>query len=240
MNKKTLSILGLIFVGLTIILISIFSSKGGVDNGGVDNGGVDNGGVDNGGVDNGGVDNGGVDDKGPASNCDGDCKKWLDAHNKYRDYDHQLTWDVDLAEQSKQYASKLNGNIEFQHGDMVNKNCTGSHKQGGRKCGQNLEKAPSPVPAGYAVDRWYAECKDYKKSPFTAKQFKEAGEVFHYTQVVWKGSKKVGCGMVGNVSACLYDNGNILGTFDDNAPPGQCNVKHHGYKSGDGTFDKKL
>lgn len=165
-------------------------------------------------------------------------RAWLDAHNKYRD--SPLVWDANLAAQAKDYAGQLNSAGHIQHGDMCNPNCTGSQCSGGQKCGQNLEQSHGSVPAGSAVDRWYAECPGYKSPPSTPAEFNSQGEVFHYTQVVWKGTKKVGCGMVGNVSNCLYDRGNLLGDFPGNVPPpGTCGGAHSSFKSGIGTFDKK-
>ena len=80
----------------------------------------------------------------------------------------------------------------------------------------------------------------YKSPPSTPAEFNSQGEVFHYTQVVWKGVKKVGCGMVGNVSNYLYDRGNLLGDFPGNVPPpGTCGGAHSSFKSGIDTFDKK-
>ena len=72
MNKKTLAIVALMAVGLTIILIAVFYGGGGGNGGG--SGGGDHGG-------NGGGSGGTKPDK----DCDGDCQAWLDAHNKYRD-----------------------------------------------------------------------------------------------------------------------------------------------------------
>jgi hypothetical protein len=237
MNKKTLAIVGLMAVGLTIILIAVFYGDHGGNGGG--SGGGDHGGNGggSGGGDHGG-NGGGSGGTKPDKDCDGDCQAWLDAHNKYRD--SPLVWDANLAAQAKDYAGQLNSAGHIQHGDMCNPNCTGSQCSGGQKCGQNLEQSPGPVPAGSAVDRWYAECPGYKSPPSTPAEFNSQGEVFHYTQVVWKGAKKVGCGMVGNVSNCLYDRGNLLGDFPGNVPPpGTCGGAHSSFKSGIDTFDKK-
>jgi hypothetical protein len=66
-----------------------------------------------------------------------------------------------------------------------------------------------------AVDNWYAECPKY-----TGGFSENAG---HYTQLMWKGAKEVGCAAVGDIAACLYDQGNIIGEFAQNVPPpGKC------------------
>jgi hypothetical protein len=163
---------------------------------------------------------------------------WLNAHNKYRGDNNKLSWDFDLAKQAESYATKLSNSNSFAHGDLCNKNCTGSACAGGSKCGQNLEKASGKVVIGQAVDRWYNECSNYKLAPTTPEEFRSQGEVFHYTQVVWKDAKKVGCGTVGGISNCLYDRGNILGNFSDNVPPpGICRGVQNSFESGSGVFD---
>lgn len=64
-----------------------------------------------------------------------------------------------------------------------------------------------------AVLAWESEKADYHYGTFTGKSYKPIG---HYTQVVWKGSSKLGCGQAlcnGNlIVACNYDPpGNYLG-----------------------------
>lgn len=208
MNKNNLIITGLFVTGLTLIMVSFII-----------------------------VNNREKVTSPPLPNgCDSDCQAWLDAHNKYRDT--PLTWDTNLASQAKEYSGKLNSIGSIHHGDLCNPNCTGSSCSGGHTCGQNLEQSPEPVDAGSAVDRWYNECSMYKSPPTTPGEFNKQGEVFHYTQVVWKGTKKVGCGMVGNVSSCLYDRGNLLGDFHENVPPpGTCKGIQHSFQSGLGIFD---
>ena len=78
--------------------------------------------------------------------------------------------------------------------------------------------------AGYLgtkpVDAWYDEIKDYDfaKSEFTS-------GTGHFTQVVWKNSKQVGCGVAcGSNDYCYvtcnyYPGGNYLGQFKTNVLP---------------------
>jgi pathogenesis-related protein 1 len=66
---------------------------------------------------------------------------------------------------------------------------------------------------GDAVDSWVSEKKDYRGGALTSSNWHGAG---HYTQIVWRGSKELGCaktvckGMV--IVVCNYDPpGNVLG-----------------------------
>lgn len=160
--------------------------------------------------------------------CDNICHDWLEAHNKYRrvvGYT-DLIWDSDFAKQSKDYAEQLNNSGEFKHGNYNNKKCVGPDNN----CGQNLEKVTyygnsNITTNSKAVDNWYNECSNYTKIPINGNDMN--GPKFgHYTQIMWKNAKKVGCASVGGISACLYDVGNILGEFEYNVPvPGnQCNT----------------
>lgn len=72
-----------------------------------------------------------------------------------------------------------------------------------------------------AVDSWYSEVKDVVWSSDGKYQGK-TGVVGHLTQLLWKGTTKVGCGMaaspgVGTVTVCRYDPpGNYLRRYADN------------------------
>jgi uncharacterized protein YkwD len=100
-------------------------------------------------------------------------KEALAAHNKFRALHHAppLVWDNTLANYALRYASQC----QFQHS-------SGSY-------GENLA-------AGYpsiteAVTAWHAEGDQY---PYDKPGFYTS--TGHFTQMVWKGSKKVGCGYV--------------------------------------------
>ena len=158
---------------------------------------------------------GGVDNGGSSVEDNMSSKKWLLAHNKYRT-DNPLLWDDNLASQSKNYTNTLQQTSQFNHGDKCNKNCRGSVCPGGKTCGQNLEKSTPSTSPSQSVDNWYNEKKLYNGKCDTDPQSCENSG--HYTQVVWKDTKKVGCGISdnGQISACLYDIGNIIGEFNDN------------------------
>ncbi|KAF8933757.1 hypothetical protein BGZ58_006129 [Dissophora ornata] len=119
----------------------------------------------------------------------------LDTHNKYRAL-HQappLTWNS----KSATYGQKWLQQCKFEHS-------AGPH-------GENLA-------AGYpnfksAINAWYNEVKDYK---YSKPGF--SGQTGHFTQVVWKSTKTVGCakkfcpGSNWYIYICEYDPpGNIVG-----------------------------
>jgi len=84
--------------------------------------------------------------------------------------------------------------------------------------------------AGYdspesAIKAWVDEESQYS---YSAGQF-DMG-TGHFTQVVWKGAKKVGCasydcngkgGTPGKFFTCNYDTGNVVGQFVENVSPKQ-------------------
>jgi hypothetical protein len=81
-----------------------------------------------------------------------------------------------------------------------------------------------PVPA--ASDSWYGEIKDYNFDDLAANATKTVG---HFTQLVWKGSVKIGAGRVcGSEDNTWHDTyiavnfapaGNMAGAYKDNVLP---------------------
>merc|ERR1712039_843832 len=62
-----------------------------------------------------------------------------------------------------------------------------------------------------AVDLWYDEIK-YTNGGLTSAFSSNTG---HYTQVVWKDSTHLGCGIEGTLLVCQYGKaGNVMGQFD--------------------------
>jgi hypothetical protein len=200
---------------ITLIVLRVRGSNGG---GGGSNGGGSNGGGSNGGRNGGGRNGGGSNGGGSNGGGGSDPNGWVSEHNKYRQPAHSLAWDSDLAAQSLAYANQLASSRAFKHGDMCNPVCRGSNCGGGRTCGQNLEIAiPSTSPI-QAVGNWYAEKSKYRGGcDSNPSACADAG---HYTQLVWKNAKKVGCGISDNsqIAACLYDIGNEIGQFSENVP----------------------
>lgn len=125
-----------------------------------------------------------------------------EAHNKFRRRTAgglpDLAWDEEVAAYAQRWAEYLkqaNG-------------CRMMHRQGShreRKYGENLawssgkELEPDDV-----VQMWYDEIRDYRYATNSC-----SGVCGHYTQVVWRDSKKVGCGMArcgrSEVWVCNYD-----------------------------------
>ncbi len=115
--------------------------------------------------------------------CCPDLSNVVNTTNKYRAL-HQaipLTWDKNLSLASTEYAKILSKNCALEH--------SGS--------GENLYSVASyPAPNDNcqpAIDVWYSEASRYKytNTPFTDNWKNGVG---HFTQLVWKGTKKFGCG----------------------------------------------
>jgi hypothetical protein len=197
--RKKLIILGIALIiliaiaGTIYILSTSHNSKNNIGGGSSGGGSGNGGGSGGGGSGSGGNGGGGVVTPPQPLPSGG----WLQKHNYYRKLlgVNDLVWDNDLAKQSYQYASKINGGAPFEHGDLSSPICENN------ECGQNLDMGDGNSQSSpEAVDRWYKECCVYDGSPS-----ENSG---HYTQVVWKSASKVGCASVGRVGACLYNTGN--------------------------------
>lgn len=141
-----------------------------------------------------------------------DSGSWVSAHNQYRakawpTNTPLLSWNSTLAQLAQQRADSMNASGVFSEGDPITSPgiCHGSH------CGVNLEMAQGGPGSTAAVGHWYGEC------PLYTGGFSEAAG--HFTQVVWRGTKEVGCGVSGPMVVCVYDAGNIAGEFSTNVPP---------------------
>lgn len=116
-----------------------------------------------------------------------------------------LVWDDTLA----QFAEKLAAQYSCYSGEL---------HHSGADYGENLALGYS---ATGAVDGWYNEIKSYNYSSSAIQP-----ATGHFTQVVWRDSKRVGCAIRycnsywGNYMICEYDpSGNYLGEFADNVMP---------------------
>lgn len=140
----------------------------------------------------------------------------IQTHNKWRNAVKvpSLTWSDELAKSAQGYADKLKNT---QHCQMVH-----SHTNG---IGENLfwaspvrysngTSAVQAVTGTQVVDDWGKEKQDYNYQINTCKKGKMCG---HYTQVVWAGTKQVGCGRAvcddkSQVWVCQYSPaGNYVG-----------------------------
>lgn len=100
---------------------------------------------------------------------------------------------------------------------------------------------PIPVDSSSAADsvqQWYSECKDYTNTMqpdgIPTGWSNTSKPIGHFTQVMWKDTKKVGCARYpckgnvrdprnnqlheskGHVYVCNYDKGNVAGQFPEN------------------------
>jgi len=130
----------------------------------------------------------------------------VQAHNNYRQEQcaGALNWSPELAAAAQKWANSCtpNGSGGFAHDQ--NRGNAGENLYWGTRAGGRD-----------AVKRWYDEIEDYN---FAAPKW--SGAVGHFTQVVWKDSKQIGCGaaVCGGVNlwACRY------------SPPGNWNVNDPG------------
>ena len=112
-----------------------------------------------------------------------------------------LSWSGKLAGVAQDYANK----------------CVFEHNNTGY--GENLAQASSPNVSGMISD-WYSEISAYDFASGTG------NGTGHFTQVVWKSTKQVGCGMAqcsdGAILVCNYSPaGNLDGAYVENVPPAQ-------------------
>lgn len=156
-------------------------------------------------------------------------ESWLVAHNTIRGEawgsPTDLEWSSELETQAKEYAEYMAKTNDFKHSETTNQQVCDPGKE--YECGENLSLDwGNTVTPMETVQRWYDECKDYPGS-YTS----NSG---HYTQVVWKNAKKVGCAYATNnegkqYGVCLYDTGNINvngSGFDIYVPAvGSCNAQ---------------
>lgn len=121
-----------------------------------------------------------------------------------------LTWSPKLAAVAQQWASSLR-----------DQGCKFGHSGG--QYGENLAAGTTgALPPSAVVAMWYDEVKGYS--------FKQPGfsmQTGHFTQVVWRSTAQVGCGMVqckGNdIWVCEYDSpGNWEGQYRDQVLPEGC------------------
>jgi pathogenesis-related protein 1 len=140
-------------------------------------------------------------------------QQFIEAHNRVR-AKHcapPLTWSKKLADIAQHWANTLR-----------DKGCVFGHSPGA-KYGENLaagtEGALDPTST---VDMWYDEIKLYK---FPSGGF--SMRTGHFTQLVWRSTRQVGCGHVtckGNdVYVCNYDPpGNWEGQYKNEVLPASC------------------
>lgn len=135
-----------------------------------------------------------------ASPGDSIAKEMVEAHNSYRAKagSPPLTWSDSLAARAQKWATSLveRGAFAHQHGPF----------------GENLfEISGGHATPASVVGAWMSEEANYDRETNSCK-----ARCGHYTQVLWRDTKLVGCGVAGNaqreVWVCDYDPpGNITG-----------------------------
>ena len=125
----------------------------------------------------------------------------LSAHNALRAKHGvpALSWSGKLAGVAQDYANK----------------CVFEHNNTGY--GENLAQSSSPNVSAMIND-WYSEISAYDFASGTG------NGTGHFTQVVWKSTTQVGCGIAqcsdGAILVCNYSPaGNMQGAFVENVPP---------------------
>jgi hypothetical protein len=109
-----------------------------------------------------------------------------------------MTWDSKLASEAKKWASKIASKNKLDHDKSI----------GSKNVGENLAMGDGSCDS--AVKMWYGEIKDYKPKMDISANLMKVG---HYTQMMWKSSKKLGCGVSGKYVVCRYSPaGNMQGT----------------------------
>lgn len=153
----------------------------------------------------------GQDEPAPASSGAGsEADAILAAHNQVRAKHcaRPLSWSPALAATAQEWANALrDSGCRFEHSQTA--------------YGENLA-AGTRLTGTNAVELWYAESSKYN--------FKKPGfspATGHFTQVVWAGSKNLGCGFSEcqgmRLWVCHYDPpGNVLSLFPDNVVPATC------------------
>jgi len=143
----------------------------------------------------------------------------LDQHNLYRCmHDVPLfEWDTDIEARAQSWAD--NGVYAHSTSDF--------REQQGEYCGENIAWG-YPSRSGFdSTQAWYNEIVDTEGGlGLTDTMYGPGGEALgHYTQIVWKGSTRLGCGvgrattqnLEGDFWVCQYcKGGNYQGQFADN------------------------
>ena len=127
----------------------------------------------------------------------------LHSHNRVRDQRQipPLRWSYSLEAAAQEWADHLSSIGAMQH----------DHS---RRIGQNLFVSYGrQMPPAFVVGKWADESKDYDERRFKCAHGEVCG---HFTQIIWRGTKEVGCGVAGGDNGqfwvCFYSPpGNIIG-----------------------------
>ncbi|EPS71111.1 hypothetical protein M569_03651, partial [Genlisea aurea] len=129
-------------------------------------------------------------------------RAFVGAHNEVRAFlgEPPLVWSPILAAYARNYANQSAGDCAMKHS--------------GGPYGENLASGSWDLTAKEAVGLWLEEKVGFLTNP---KACMDSGECLHYTQVVWRSTKAVGCGRAKCADGwtfvvCSYDPpGNFVG-----------------------------
>lgn len=100
-----------------------------------------------------------------------------------------IKWNSILASSAQAYANRLANTGSFEHSGISG-------------YGENLFWSTKKSSYTDAINAWFGEVEDYDFATYTCKAGKVCG---HYTQLIWKNTKQVGCGKA------LYKRGANIG-----------------------------
>lgn len=139
-------------------------------------------------------------------------QRLLAAHNRERTRIGvpALSWDAGLAADAKVWADTLARTNRFAHSpaDPSDPDVQGENLWAG---------TPSAWSPEEMVGLWIAEKRDYKPGVFPAvSKSGDLKKVGHYTQVIWRSTRRVGCalarGATEELLVCRYaEGGNVMG-----------------------------
>ena len=125
----------------------------------------------------------------------------------------KLTISTDLEKLAKKYSDYL-----LKHPEVPITEHSGNTYEG-TKLGENIYVGKKCIEFFYnSVESWFQEKKIYFKD---SKRAKPSPETAHFTQLVWKNSKLIGCGLSCNDDICylvcdFYPPGNIENEYEEN------------------------
>ena len=137
------------------------------------------------------------------SGCIGESLEFLFTHNLVRaaKWEVPLFWDFQLEKYAQWWASQRKADCKLQH----------SFPEGDFKLGENIYwGSGSTWRPSDAVSAWSEEEKYYDYATNSCLEGQMCG---HYTQIVWKNTRKIGCARV------VCDNGDVFMTCNYD-PPG--------------------
>ena len=138
-------------------------------------------------------------------------KDILSTHNYHRSR-HQaddLKWNKEIQVIAQAYSEKIAPGHSLVHS---------SNKYKGESLGENLYMSYGGISGEQASNSWYNEIDNYDFSSHSSSNGKATG---HFTQLVWKDSKEIGCGAACDGTYCIcccnyYPAGNFIGKYEDN------------------------